>query len=277
VGDVRDRLALEAVLRDYKFDVVMHFAGLAYVGESVSDPGPYYDVNVGGTRTLLDAMVSSGVGLIVFSSTCAVYGEPTALPITERTPLAPINPYGFSKLVCERMMDDFEAAYGIKSVRLRYFNAAGADPDGEIGEDHNPETHLIPLVLETAIGRRPAISVFGVNHATPDGTAIRDYIHVTDLASAHIKALNHILARGRSLALNLGVGRGVSVGEIIASVEKITQQSVKIDVLERSRGDPSSLIADPSEAHARIGWTAQRINIEEILRDAWAWHLRRAG
>jgi UDP-arabinose 4-epimerase len=183
-GDIRDAAALDAVFAADRFDGVMHFAALAYVGESVTAPGKYFDVNVNGTRVLLDAMVRAGVRTIVFSSSCAIYGEPVSMPITENTAPNPINPYGFTKLVCERMMDDFGRAYGLKSARLRYFNAAGADPAAEIGEDHDPETHIIPLVLDAAAGMRPAVTVFGTDYPTPDGTALRDYIHVCDLARA---------------------------------------------------------------------------------------------
>ena len=207
-GDIRDAAALDAVFAAHRIDAVMHFAALAYVGESVTAPGRYYDVNVHGTRVLLDAMMRAGVGAIVFSSSCAIYGEPTRIPISERTPLNPINPYGFSKLVCERMMDDFGRAHGLRSARLRYFNASGADLAAEIGEDHDPETHLIPLVLDAALGRRPAVTVFGTDYPSPDGTAIRDYVHVSDLAAAHSAALDYLRQGGSSAFLNLGSGRG---------------------------------------------------------------------
>lgn len=187
-GDIRDAAALDAVFRAHRVDAVMHFAALAYVGESVTEPSRYYDINVHGTRVLLDAMVRAEVPAIVFSSSCAIYGEPDHVPIVETTRLDPINPYGFTKLVCERMMDDFGRAYGLKSARLRYFNAAGAEPTAEIGEDHRPETHLIPLILDSAMGRSSQIKVFGTDYSTPDGTAIRDYVHVTDLARAHVLA-----------------------------------------------------------------------------------------
>ena len=273
-GDVRDAGALAAALSAHRFDAVLHFAALAYVGQSVGEPSAYYDVNVHGTRTLLQAMREAGLNKIVFSSTCAVYGEPETLPITERTRLAPINPYGFSKLVCERMMDDFGAAYGLKSVRLRYFNAAGADPDGEIGEDHTPETHLIPLALDAASGRRGPLRVFGADYPTPDGTAIRDYVHVTDLADAHVKALVYLLNGGGTLAVNLGTGRGASVGEVVAGVERTTGRRVPIEKAPRRAGDPAILVADPAQARARLAWTASRSNLECLLSDAWAWRLK---
>ena len=221
-GDVRDGAALDAVFSAYRFDAVMHFAALAYVGGSVVAPGRYYDVNVDGTRTLLDAMVRAAVRSIVFSSSCAVYGAPDTMPIGEGTVPNPINPYGFSKLVCEHMMDDFGRAHGIKSARLRYFNAAGADSTAEIGEDHDPETHLIPLVLDAASGRRPDVTVFGTDYPTPDGTAVRDYVHVCDLARAHVLALQHLLDNGDTIAVNLGTGQGASVREVVDMVRRIT-------------------------------------------------------
>jgi UDP-arabinose 4-epimerase len=276
VGDLRDAASLRKAFAERRFDAVLHFAALAYVGESMSDPSAYYDFNVHGARCLLQAMRDADVDKIVFSSSCAVYGQPAALPISECAPLAPINPYGFSKLVCERMMDDFDAAYELKSVRLRYFNAAGADPDGEIGEDHEPETHLIPLVLDAAIRARPAIRVLGVDYPTTDGTAVRDYVHVADLATAHVRALNHLLAGGATMAVNLGSGRGVSVREIVAGVERITGRAVVVEETARRPGDPAILVADPSEACRRLGWAPARSNLDDLLRDAWAWRRRRA-
>ena len=211
----------------------MHFAALAYVGESVTAPSQYYDVNVHGTRVLLDAMIRARVPRIVFSSSCAVYGEPAKTPIIESTPTEPVNPYGFTKLVCERMMKDFGKAYGLKSARLRYFNAAGADPTGEIGEDHEPETHLIPLVLDTALGRKSSVQIFGTDYATPDGTAIRDYVHVADLARAHVLALEYLLKGGDSIAINLGSGRGSSVREVIDTARALTGLEI---IASRSNG-----------------------------------------
>jgi len=274
-GDIRDGVALRAVLSQGRFDAVMHFAALAYVGESVVRPGQYYDINVAGTRALLDAMVEAGVTAIVFSSSCAVYGEPSAMPIVESTPLLPINPYGFGKVACERMMDDFERAYGVRSVRLRYFNAAGADPDGEIGEDHDPETHIIPLVMDAAIRRREAVSIFGTDYPTPDGTAIRDYVHVSDLATAHVRAVDHLLAGGPTVALNLGTGRGTSVAELIACVRTVTGRDVPVRKASRRAGDPAVLVADPALAKSRLEWSACRSDIESIVADAWRWHERR--
>ncbi len=275
VGDIRDGAALRAALARDRFDAVLHFAALAYVGQSVEHPAVYYDVNVNGTRMLLEAMREHDVRALVFSSSCAVYGEPAALPITEGTPLSPINPYGFTKLVCERMMDDFGAAYGLRSVRLRYFNAAGGDPDGGIGEDHDPETHIVPLILDAASGRRANISVFGADYPTPDGTAVRDYVHVADLADAHVRALGHLLEGGNSLALNLGTGAGASVAELIAVAQKVTGRAIARIDRPRRAGDPARLVADPSLAMAALGWRARRSDLPTIVADAWAWRRKR--
>ena len=253
----------------------MHFAALAYVGESSAEPGRYYDVNVNGTRTLLDAMVAAGVGAIVFSSTCAVYGEPATATISEATRPDPINPYGMTKLVCERMMDDFGRAHDLRSIRLRYFNAAGGDPDLDVGEDHEPETHLIPLVLDAAMGRRPSITIFGDDYPTPDGTAIRDYIHVADLARAHVAALGRLLGGSATTALNLGTGRGVSVAELIACAEQVTGTTINTSIGARRPGDPARLVADPGRAGELLGWSAARSDLATILGDAWAWHRQR--
>src|SRR5882724_1528200 len=214
-GDTRNAEALHTAMREARPTAVLHFAALALVGESTAHPERYYAVNVGGTLNLLEAMRAANLRRIVFSSTCAVYGEPDRVPIVEDTPKGPINPYGASKLACERMMEDFDQAHSIRSVRLRYFNAAGADPASETGEWHDPETHLVPLVLDAALGRRPAISIFGTDYPTADGTALRDYIHVMDLAEAHVAALHHLLGGGDSAAVNLGTGRGVSVREVV--------------------------------------------------------------
>jgi UDP-arabinose 4-epimerase len=277
VGDVRDTAAIVRAMREHRIEAVMHFAALAYVGQSVTEPARYYDVNIGGTRSLLDAMVETGVKRLVFSSTCAVYGEPETVPITEATPPRPINPYGYTKLACERMIDDYGRAYGISGAKLRYFNAAGADPACEIGEDHTPETHLIPLVLDAAMGRRPSISVFGSDYATPDGTAVRDYIHVGDLARAHVKALEHLIAGRGSLTCNLGTGSGISVAELIATARKVTGREIPVVMSPRREGDPATLVADPSAAHALLGWRAEWSSPTDILTDAWRWHLKRFG
>ena len=247
-GDIRDASALDAVFSAYRFDAVVHFAALAYVGESVTAPGRYYDVNVNGTRTLLDAVVRAGVRSIIFSSSCAIYGEPERMPITEQTVPNPINPYGFSKLVCEHMMDDFDLAHGLKSARLRYFNAAGADRTAEIGEDHDPETHLIPLVLDAASGKRPNVTVYGTDYPTPDGTAVRDYIHVDDLARAHVLALQHLLKKGDTVAVNLGTGHGASVRQVIDTARRITGREIVVCDASRRAGDPPVLVADAKKS-----------------------------
>ena len=276
-GDIRDANALDAVFRADRFEAVMHFAALAYVGESVSDPGRYYDVNFHGTRVLLDAMMRAGVRSLVFSSSCALYGEPTHMPISENANLNPINPYGFTKLVCERMMDDFERAHGLKSARLRYFNAAGAEPTAEIGEDHNPETHLIPLVLDVALGIRPEIQIFGTDYPTPDGTALRDYIHVCDLARAHVLALSHLLHHRETIAVNLGSGQGISVRQVIETVQDATGRPIRAKQSARRPGDPAELVADPRKARDVLGWSAERSSLKTIIADAWRWHTLRFG
>jgi UDP-glucose-4-epimerase GalE len=273
-GDIRDAAALDAVFAAHRIEAVMHFAALAYVGESVTEPGRYYDVNVNGTRVLLDAMVRAKVRAIVFSSSCAIYGEPASMPISESVLPNPINPYGFTKLVCERMMDDFGRAHGLRSARLRYFNAAGAEPMAEIGEDHNPETHLIPLVLDAA-GRKPAVTVFGTDYPTSDGTAVRDYIHVCDLARAHVLAIEYLLKGGETLAVNLGTGRGVSVRQVIDTARRVTGQDVIARDAPRRPGDPPILVADPTKAHAVLGWAPARSDLATIIADAWRWHTKR--
>jgi len=276
-GDIRDASALDAVFSAYRFDAVMHFAALAYVGESVTAPGRYYDVNVNGTRTLLDAMVRAGVRSIIFSSSCAIYGEPDRMPITEHTVPNPINPYGFSKLVCERMMDDFDLAHGLKSARLRYFNAAGADRRAEIGEDHDPETHLIPLVLDAISGKRPNVTVYGTDYPTPDGTAVRDYIHVDDLARAHVLALQHLLNKGDTVAVNLGTGQGASVRQVIDTARRITGREIVVCDASRRAGDPPVLVADAKKASEVLGWTPQYSDLADTIADAWRWHCKRFG
>lgn len=276
-GDIRDANALDALFKSDYFDAVMHFAALACVGESVTDPGRYYDVNVHGTQVLLNAMIRAGVGLLVFSSSCAVYGEPTQIPISENAKLEPVNPYGFTKLVCERMMDDFERAHDLKSARLRYFNAAGADPTAEIGEDHNPETHLIPLVLDVALGIRPEIQIFGTDYRTPDGTALRDYVHVYDLARAHVLAVKYLLDYRKTIAANLGSGNGISVRQVIDIVQEITGYPIRAKLSSRRPGDPAELIADPRKANDMLGWSTERSNLKTIITDAWRWHALRFG
>jgi UDP-arabinose 4-epimerase len=271
-GDIRDAAVLDEVIATHRIEAIMHFAAVAYVGESVTVPGRYYDVNVHGTRVLLDAMVRADVRLIVFSSSCAIYGEPNRMPIAESTPLNPINPYGFTKLVCERMMDDFGCAYGLKSARLRYFNAAGADSTGEIGEDHEPETHLIPLILDAAAGLRPAVQVFGTDYQTADGTAIRDYVHVSDLARAHVLALQYLLDGGPSVAVNLASGQGASVREVIDTASAVTGIAIDARDSPRRAGDPSILVAEAARARELFGWSAERSDLSRIIQDAWRWH-----
>jgi UDP-arabinose 4-epimerase len=273
-GDILEQARLEEVVARHSPVAVMHFAAFAYVGESVTEPAKYYRNNVAGTLTLLEACRSRGVGTFVFSSSCATYGIPDVLPIREDTPQRPINPYGASKLMVERMLADFGAAYGLRSVALRYFNAAGADPDGEIGEDHDPEPHVIPLVLDVAAGKRDAISVFGTDYETPDGTCIRDYIHVTDLADAHVKALQKLEAGPLRPAFNLGTGSGVSVRQLIDAAERVTGLPIKVKHAPRRPGDPPELVADASAADSALGWTPVLSDIETILRTAWEWHGR---
>lgn len=272
-GDVRDAAALRAAMAGARAEAIMHFAALALVGESTAHPERYYEVNVVGTLNLLNAMRDLELKSIVFSSTCAVYGEPERVPITEDLPKQPVSPYGATKHVCERMMDDFDSAHAVRSVRLRYFNAAGADPAAEIGEWHEPETHLIPLVLDAALGRRREIAIFGSDYPTPDGTAVRDYIHVVDLAQAHLAALRHLLAGGASQAFNLGTGRGASVREVIRAVEAVTGRRVPIVEAPRRAGDPPALVADPRRAEEILSWRA-RADLAEMVKDAWNWHRR---
>lgn len=270
-GDLRDRKLVEATLEDHRIDAVIHFAALAYVGESVAEPTRYYDVNLGGMTALLGAMQAVGLDKIVFSSSCATYGTPETLPISEDTPQDPINPYGRSKLICEWMLEDAAAATGLRFAALRYFNASGADPSGEIGERHDPETHLIPLVLRAASGQDPAVKVFGTDYPTPDGTCIRDYIHVDDLARAHLLALDHLEGGGDSLKLNLGTGRGASIREVIASVERVTGRKVPFEDAPRRPGDPAELVADPSRARDALGFTARYRELDEIVSHAAPW------
>lgn len=276
-GDIRDRAVLAAVLAEGRFEAVMHFAALAYVGESVGQPLDYYDVNVSGTRVLLEEMMRADVPTLVFSSSCAVYGTPAQVPIGEATETRPVNPYGMTKLICERMMDDVEAAHGLKSVRLRYFNAAGADPDGEIGEHHEPETHLVPVALNVALGRQPHIQLFGRDYDTPDGSAVRDFVHVTDLAAAHVRALEYLLAGGASRSLNLGTGRGVSVREVIEAARTVTGRPIATEWAPRRTGDPGLLIADSAAARQVLKWAPTRSELTLMVGDAWRWHVSRFG
>jgi UDP-glucose-4-epimerase GalE len=271
VGDLLDRAKLEAVFREHRIDAVMHFAAFAYVGESVIDPAKYYHNNVVGTLSLMEAMRAAGVSRIVFSSTCATYGEPEQIPISESEPQQPINPYGFTKLAIERALADYARAYDWGYAALRYFNAAGASEDGLLGEDHDPETHLIPLVLQVALGQREDVLLFGDGHPTPDGTCIRDYIHVDDLASAHLAALDR-LAAGTELKVNLGTGRGTSVQEVIAACRSVTGHPIPVRVVGPRAGDPPALVADASLARRALGWEPRYTEIRPIVETAWRWH-----
>ena len=272
-GDLADRGRLTAALVEHRVSAVMHFAAYAYVGESVADPAIYYRNNLGGTLSLLDAMREAGVGKIVFSSTCATYGTPDDVPIRETAPQLPVNPYGETKLAIERALRWYGEAYGLRTVSLRYFNAAGADPDGEIGELHQPETHLVPLVLQAALGERAQIDIYGTDYPTSDGTAIRDYIHVQDLAEAHLCALEHLADGGESAALNLGTGRGHSVREVVRVAEAVSGRPIAWRDTARRPGDPPVLVADPSLAAELLGWRARVSDLETILRTALAWHM----
>ena len=274
-GDLSDLSRIRTVLDAHRPVAVMHFAAYANVGESVSDPALYYRNNVMGTISLLKAMRACAVDALVFSSSCAIYGAPNSLPITEDHPKRPINPYGADKWAVESILGDHHRAYGLRSISLRYFNAAGADPDGETGETPDPEPHLIPLALDAAVGRRPNITVFGNDYDTPDGTCLRDYIHVTDLADAHLLALKLVL-RGApaAAALNLGVGKAHSVMEVIETARRVTGRTIDIAAAPRRAGDPSILVADPARAEETLGWTPKRSSLETQITDAWRWHLR---
>lgn len=273
-GNILDRKRLDEVLQKYKPEAVMHFAAYAYVDESVAAPEKYYRNNVAGTLGLLEAMHDHGINKIIFSSSCATYGIPQQVPITEAHPQDPINPYGASKLVIERMLKDFDTAYGIRSISLRYFNAAGADPDGEIGEDHDPETHLIPLALLTAAGKQSCLHVYGSDYDTPDGTCIRDYIHVTDLADAHVLALKALEAGSGTTAYNLGNGNGFSVIEVIECAKKIAGKPIPVKIVERRAGDPPILVANSETIKTDLAWLPKYTDIGVIIQTAWNWHNR---
>ncbi|HUN48920.1 MAG TPA: UDP-glucose 4-epimerase GalE, partial [Stellaceae bacterium] len=270
-ADLADSDRLADTLQRYDIAAVMHFAAFAYVGESVIKPEAYFQNNVTNSLKLLEAMRAHDVRRIVFSSTCATYGIPEQVPVSESAFQRPVNPYGESKLMVERMLQWYGSAHGFTHATLRYFNAAGADPEGEIGEDHQPETHLIPLVLEAALGNRAQIDVFGTDYQTPDGTAIRDFIHVQDLAEAHVKALDRLLAGGLSLTLNLGTGVGHTVREVIAAAERITGHRIPRREGPRRPGDPPVLVADASRAREVLGWTPGFSDLDTIIRTAWAW------
>ena len=271
-GDLKNIEDIEAVFKAYSIEAVFHFAAYAYVGESVYEPERYYYNNVVNTLNLLKVMRVYNCNKIIFSSTCATYGEPEIVPITENMRQNPINPYGRTKLTVERMLKDYQRAYGLQFVVLRYFNAAGADPDGEIGESHNPETHIIPLVLDAALGRRPDIKVFGTDYDTPDGSCIRDYIHVTDLANAHVKALYYLEEGNPSDFFNLGNTTGTSVLEVVDSVKRVTGKNFRVTLSERRPGDPAKLVGSSKKAGKVLGWEPKYGDIDTIVAHAWKWH-----
>ncbi|RWF49467.1 MAG: UDP-glucose 4-epimerase GalE [Mesorhizobium sp.] len=268
VGDIRDHAAMQAAIATYQPTAVIHFAALAYVGESVQQPAEYYSTNVAGTIAVLDAARAHAIENIIFSSSCATYGVPEALPVRESSSQNPISPYGRTKLMGEQIIGDYASAYGMKFAILRYFNACGADPDGELGEWHTPETHLVPRVLMAASGIIDEIEVFGTDYETPDGTCVRDYIHVSDLARAHLKALQHLEGGGQSLAVNLGTGQGVSIREIVQAVSRVTSRPVPAVFRARRPGDPAELYADPSKARAHLGFVPELSDIDTIVRTA---------
>jgi len=271
-GDVLDRATLDATLRAWQPVAVMHFAAFAYVGESVTNPGKYYRNNVVGSLTLLEAMRDAAIGQFVFSSSCATYGVPQTVPIAEDHPQDPINAYGASKLMIERMLRDFETAHSLRSISLRYFNAAGADPECETGESHDPETHLIPLVLDAVAGVRPDVTVFGADYPTPDGTCIRDYVHVADLAQAHVLALQALQIGAASTAYNLGNGTGFSVRQVIDIASEVTGRPVPVKTGPRRAGDPPKLVGDASRIRAELGWRLVHADLADIIGTAWRWH-----
>lgn len=273
-GNILDSSRLNAVLQRYHPCAVMHFAALAYVGESINEPSLYYHNNVAGSLNLLQSLQLARIKHFIFSSSCSTYGAPEEIPITETHPQNPINPYGASKLMIERMLTDFATAYGLHSVSLRYFNAAGADPEGEIGEYHEPETHLIPLCLKVASGDLPLLEIYGNDYDTPDGTCIRDYIHVTDLAEAHVRALQYLIDGGTTDAFNLGNEQGFSVSEIIKTAESVTRKPIKTRILPRRTGDPACLIADTSKIKRILSWKPGFPEINIIIKTAWDWQLK---
>ena len=273
-GDIHDRNRLAFTLHQYGIEAIVHFAAFAYVGESMREPGGYFANNVAGSLTLLEAAHAAGDPPVVFSSSCATYGVPGHTPIAEAHPQLPCNPYGESKLFVERALHWYGEAHAAPWVSLRYFNAAGADADGETGEDHDPETHLIPLAIEAALGLGPALQVFGTDYPTRDGTAVRDYIHVTDLAAAHVEALQHLRGGGHSLALNLGTGQGHSVRQVVDTVSRVGGQPVPVVEAPRRAGDPPELVADASRARATLDWRPVHSDLDNIVETAWRWHSR---
>jgi len=277
VGDMGDRPLLDRLFRDRAIDAVMHFSAFAYVGESVTHPAKYYRNNVAATLTLLEAMVAAQISRFIFSSTCATYGVPTTVPIPEDHPQNPINPYGRSKWMVEQLLADFGAAYRLQSVCFRYFNAAGADPLGRLGEDHNPETHLIPLLLLTALGHRSHLQLYGTDYPTPDGTCIRDYVHVADLARAHVLGLEYLLADRPTTVFNLGNGNGFSVRQAIAVAEAVTGRPIPIQTAPRRPGDPPILVGSSDRARQVLGWVPTYPDLQDMVAHAWQWHQHRHG
>jgi UDP-glucose-4-epimerase GalE len=271
-GDLADRYLLSETLRRYEISAVIHLAANAYVGESMGHPRKYFQNNVVNSLNLLDSMLDAQVRQVIFSSSCAVYGTPRQLPLSEEHPQEPINPYGDSKLFVEKALRWYGSAYSLSFAALRYFNAAGADPDGELGEVHLPEPHILPLVIRTALGQRPCFEIFGTDYPTPDGTAVRDYIHVADIADAHVRALQYIREGGVNTALNLGTGKGHSVRQVIAAVESVSSRSVNARTSPRRPGDPAELVADGGRANAILGWKPGFSSLQTIVKTAWAWH-----
>lgn len=274
-GEIGDRALIARIVREHRVEAVIHFAAFAYVGESVRDPRLYFRNNTLATFDLVDALVESGVRAFVFSSTCATYGNPTVLPLREDHPQTPVNPYGASKLAVEMILRSYGDAYGLRWMALRYFNAAGAHPDGTLGERHDPETHLIPLAIHAALGKGPPLSIFGTDYPSADGTAVRDYIHVLDLADAHVRALRHLAAGGASAAVNLGTGDGHSVRDVMRSVEAVVGRPVPHQLAERRPGDPPELVADPTLARTILAWTPRFVDLREIVETAVRFHTRR--
>ncbi|GFE71016.1 UDP-glucose 4-epimerase GalE [Chroococcus sp. FPU101] len=275
VGDIQDRALLREIFTTYPITAVMHFAAYAYVGESIQNPAKYYRNNVNGTLTLLESMVEASVNYFVFSSTCATYGIPQTIPVTEKELQRPINPYGASKLMAEQILRDFNRVYGLKSVCFRFFNAAGASVDGQLGEDHQPEPHLLPLVLLAALGQKDSVSIFGTDYPTPDGTCIRDYIHVLDLAQAHLLGLQYSLNGGENETFNLGNGNGFSIRQVIEMAQEVTETTIKVLEKERRLGDPPILVSSSEKARKILGWQPQYSDLKMMLSHAWQWHQRR--
>jgi UDP-glucose 4-epimerase len=275
-GDIRDRARLREVLALHKPAAVLHFAGLIEVSQSFKEPEAFYDINVGGSLALLQAMMEADIRAFVFSSTCATYGTPTYMPLDEAHPQAPINPYGRTKHIVEQALRDFDLCDRMRSVMLRYFNAAGADAEGRIGEWHTPETHAVPLLIEAALGRRAGFSIFGDDYNTRDGTCIRDYVHVSDLADAHVRAVEYLLNGGETVAINLGTGTGTSVKELVSAVEAVSGRALPVTKAERRPGDPPLLVASNETARNLLGWEPEH-EIGDIIRSAWTWHSRFNG